>query len=229
MQRLYGFFLSSFCIILSTCLTLLCKVARLLLAVLRCGNSLLRLTFAAFTLLPPFPVTQLVLRWREQLRGQGKCMPWAFKPPGPFRPPLVHRSVHWCELEIVALCLGGHSPGSVHGAWALSLCHPLLWAQGMWASSVPTSPPASSPGADSSPFCTFCLVILRAKRGWQGRGRGAGLQRVKSQLIVGAGTLLHCSSLAVAAQVLWPTPCLLLHVFIEPGLSYKNLNLQTCS
>lgn len=47
---------------------------------------------------------------------------------------------------------------------------------------------------------------------------GAFSHRLKIQLIIGAGTTLQGSPSAVAAQTLSPTPWLLLHVFIEPGV-----------
>lgn len=123
-------------------------------------------------------------------------MPWAFKPPGPFRPPRAHRSVRLCELEKVALCQGGHSSGSVHGAWC--------------GLEPPPSPPLDRRAVDQLGANPRSSLYLRGDE-------GAFSQRLKIQLIIGAGTILQGSSSAVAAQTLSPLPWLLLHVFIEPG------------
>lgn len=124
-------------------------------------------------------------------------MPWAFKPPGPFRLPLAHGSVHLCELETVALCQGGHGSGSVRGAWC--------------GLEPPPSPPLDIRAVDQLGANPRSSLYLRGVEGAFG-------QRLEIQLIIGAGTILQGSSSAVAAQTLSPAPWLLLHVFIEPGV-----------
>lgn len=112
---------------------------------------------------------------------------------------------------------------------AFSPHHPLTCAEGTtyqsrWTSPAPTW--AHPEGLMALSFAYSAWLLLQLKHGW---GWVAFSQRYKIQSIPGAGTVIPCSCSVITAHTLWWAPWLLLYIFTDPGLTCKNVNVQTSS